>query len=68
MEVLHTCDYDIINVFGPPPHGEVVRHSVYVVDVKEAALGSAEKAREVLNGVAFGGSVDDAEHIFYMIL
>jgi hypothetical protein len=45
---------------------KVVLYAVRVIDVEEAALRPAEEARVVLDGVALGGRVDDAEHFLEM--
>ncbi len=51
----HTCDDDVVDVLGPAPLRQVVEDAVGVVDAEEAALGVAEEARVVLDGVALGG-------------
>jgi hypothetical protein len=55
-------DYQV-DILGVAPLLYVVLYAIRIVDVEEAAFGSSENLRVVRYGFAFGGSVDDREHL-----
>jgi hypothetical protein len=64
LPVAHDYQIDILRI-APLLH--VVLHAVRIVDVEEASLGPAEDLRVVGYGFAFGGSVDDGEHLLEVV-
>lgn len=63
-----TGDHDVVNIFGLSPLGQILMNAVDVFDVEEASLGTPENTREVLNGIAFGWCVDNAEHLIHVVV
>lgn len=43
-----------------------MRNAVLVIDVEEAAFRTSKESRVVGDGISFGGSVDDTEHLLEM--
>jgi hypothetical protein len=67
QDLLPVADDNDIDVLRVAPLIDVVLDTVHVLDVQETALGAAEEGRVVLDGVAFGGGVDDGEHLFEVV-
>jgi hypothetical protein len=61
-------DDNIVDVFCISELCQVVLDAILVEDVQEASFGFAEEPRVVLDGISFGRSVDDAEHLLEMFL
>ncbi len=59
---------NVINVIGRTPLGQIIVNAVPVEDIEEAAFRLSEYSGEVLNGIPFGGCIDDAEHLLEVIL
>ena len=47
---------------------QIIFYTVLVVDVEKAAFWFAEESGEVLDSIAFGWCIDDAEHLFEVVL
>jgi hypothetical protein len=58
----------VVYVVCRSPLRQVLLNSIHVPDVEKTAIGTAEKPGEVLNGIAFGGGVNNAEHLLHVVL
>lgn len=67
QDLLPVADNYQVDVLGVAPLLDVVFDAAGVVDVEEAALGLAEEARIVGDGVALGRGVDDGEHFLEVV-
>jgi hypothetical protein len=61
-------NYNVVDIVGGSKSREPLLNAVGFGDVEKAAFWPTEDAREVLDGLAFGGGVDDTEHFFQMRL
>jgi hypothetical protein len=65
--LLSIGNYYEVNVLRLTPLVDVVLDTIRVANVQEAAFGPSEQSRVVGDGVAFGGGVDDGEHLLQVI-
>lgn len=61
-------DNDIINIFPASEIRQTLINRILIPDVQEAPLGLSEQPGVILDGITFGGSVDDREHLFEVSL
>lgn len=59
---------NVVDVIGASKLGHPGLHFVAVIDVEEAAFRPAEQAAVILDRLALGGRVDDAEHFQEVVL
>lgn len=66
--LLTVRDDDIVNILWISKLGQIIIHLLLLKNIEETSLRLSKKTREVLDSIAFGGSVDDAKHLLQMVL
>lgn len=59
---------NVIDFVGRTPLGQIIVDAVPVEDVEKTSFWLSKDSREVLNRISFSGCIDDAEHLFEVIL
>ena len=68
LPLRHQRHDNIVDVFCISELCQVVLYAILVEDVQEASFGFAEEPSSFSDGISFGRSVDDAEHLLEMLL
>ena len=66
--LLSVGDYNIVDVFGLPKLSKILVDLVLIEDVQKTTFWLPEQPGEVLYGITLCRCIDDAKHLFQVVL